>query len=263
MKAQNVQREKFCPLQSYSCADGGKGEKAVRGRRNICEKFFMALGGLFLMALTFGAPWRGTAAGTENENTAVTTAQIEEKEKPMVALTFDDGPSIYSEALLDGLKERKVQATFFLLGINMEGKEDLVKRMEEEGHLLGNHSYHHVQLNKVNRQEAKEEILATNNRIYEACGEYPMYIRPPFGEWDETLDVGVEMIPVFWTVDSLDWKLQDAQAVERHVLENVEDGDIILMHDGYETSVEAALAIVDRLLADGYRFVKADQMLMD
>ena len=240
----------------------GKERRAVgrREKRNTWEKISMTVCGMFLAALAADAAWRGR--DTRTEDTAVAKVQVKE-EKPVVALTFDDGPSIYSEALLDGLKERKVQATFFLLGINMEGKEAVVKRMEEDGHLLGNHSYHHVQLNKVSRQEAKEEILTTNNRIYEACGEYPMYIRPPFGEWDETLDVGVEMIPVFWTVDSLDWKLQDAQAVERYVLENVEDGDIILMHDGYEASVEAALAIVDRLQEEGYRFVTADQLLLD
>ena len=91
----------------------------------------------------------------------------------MIALTFDDGPSRYSEALLDGLKERKVQATFFLLGVNMEGNEEIVKRMEEEGHLLGNHTYHHVQLNKVSGREAASEILTTNNRIFEAAENIP------------------------------------------------------------------------------------------
>ena len=71
------------------------------------------------------------------------------------------------------------------------------------------------------------------------------------------------MIPVFWTGDSLDWKLKEADSIRRHVLENVEEGDIILMHDGYESSVEAALDIVDRLLAEGYQFVTADRLVMD
>lgn len=184
-------------------------------------------------------------------------------EKPRIALTFDDGPSRYSEVLLDGLKERKVLATFFLLGVNIEGNEQIVKRMEQEGHLLGNHTYHHVQLNKVSSREAAQEILTTNNRIFEISGEYPSYIRPPYGEWNESLEKQVEMIPVFWTVDSLDWKVQDVETIRRHVVENVKEGDIILMHDGYDTSVEAALQIVDQLLAEGYQFVTADQMVMD
>ncbi|HIS27230.1 MAG TPA: polysaccharide deacetylase family protein [Candidatus Pullilachnospira intestinigallinarum] len=216
----------------------------------------MAAAGMVLAVLALGA---NGGIRKDSFSAFVSAGQ----EKPMIALTFDDGPSQYSEALLDGLKERKVQATFFLLGVNMEGNEEIVRRMEEEGHLLGNHTYHHVQLNKIGLREASEEILTTNNRIYEASGEYPIYIRPPYGEWSEALEEKVEMIPVFWTVDSLDWKLKEADSIRRHVLENVEEGDIILMHDGYESSVEAALDIVDRLLAEGYQFVTADRLVMD
>lgn len=223
----------------------------------IGERLSMAVAGMILALLALGS--NGTQM-QEKKNEILTSVNLE---KPMVALTFDDGPSKYSDALLDGLKERKVQATFFLLGVNMEGNEKVVKRMEEEGHLIGNHTYHHIQLNKVSSREAAGEILATNNRIFEISGEYPMYIRPPYGEWNEKLEKQVEMIPVFWTVDSLDWKLQDTNAIRNHVMENVQEGDIILMHDGYETSVEAALEIVDQLLAEGYQFVTADRMVMD
>lgn len=196
------------------------------------------------------------------ENPSAETAALSDAPKPVVALTFDDGPSQYTDALLDGLKERGVLASFFLVGVNMEGKEETVKRIAREGHLVGNHSYHHVQLDQISEQDAKEEILTTNNRIYEITGQYPMYIRPPFGEWDEALDLGVEMFPVFWTVDSMDWKIQNGQTVAETVLDTVEDGDIILMHDGYETSLEAAWGIIDGLLESGYQFVTADQMLL-
>ena len=228
----------------------------MKHQKTIWERVSMAAAGIFLAALALGG-------GGQIRREDIRASAPAGLEKPMIALTFDDGPSRYSEALLDGLKERKVQATFFLLGVNMEGNEEIVKRMEEEGHLLGNHTYHHVQLNKVSSREAASEILTTNNRIFEAAGEYPIYIRPPYGEWNETLEDQVDMIPVFWSVDSLDWKLQDAGAIRKHVLETVEEGDIILMHDGYEASVEAALGIVDQLLKEGYQFVTADRMVMD
>ena len=94
-------------------------------------------------------------------------------DSPLVALTFDDGPSKkYTAELLDGLKKRNVKASFFLLGKSLEGNEALVKRMYREGHLIGNHTFHHVQLDRIPEKQAKEEILRTNNRIYEITGEY-------------------------------------------------------------------------------------------
>lgn len=184
-------------------------------------------------------------------------------EQPKVALTFDDGPSSkYTPLLLEGLKERGVQATFFLMGKNIEGNEDLVRQMQEEGHVIGNHTYNHVQLNRVSEQTAKEEIEKTSNEIYEVTGVYPSYIRPPFGAWKKNLDLSVTMLPVFWDIDTLDWKTQNVQSVLRIVQSQVEDGDIILMHDGYQTSVDAALKIVDLLSEEGYDFVTVDQLVV-
>lgn len=126
---------------------------------------------------------------------------------PEVALTFDDGPSPkYTPLLLDGLKERNVRATFFLLGQNVKENQELVQRMQAEGHLLGNHTYNHVQLNKIPETTARQEILKTNNEIYEATGKYPEYMRPPYGAWKKNMELCVEMLPVFWDIDTLDWK---------------------------------------------------------
>lgn len=185
------------------------------------------------------------------------------EEKPKVALTFDDGPSKrYTPALLDGLKERGVHASFFLMGKNIEGNEEIVRRMEEEGHLVGNHTYNHVQLDKVTRQEAKEEVEKTSNEIFEITGVYPSYVRPPFGAWPKDLEFCITMVPVFWNIDTLDWQTKNADSVVRIVEKNVQDGSIILMHDGYETSVEAALRIVDLLTEQGYEFVTVDELVV-
>ena len=183
--------------------------------------------------------------------------------RPRVALTFDDGPSPkYTPILLDGLKERNVHATFFLLGKNIKKNQKLVQRMQKEGHLIGNHTYHHVQLDKIGEIKAREEILKTNNLIYETTGIYPQYMRPPFGAWKKNLELCVEMLPVFWTIDTLDWKIKNAEKIVDIVQNEIDDGAIILMHDEYDTSVEAALEIVDKLRTIGYELVTVDQLIM-
>ena len=181
-----------------------------------------------------------------------------------IALTFDDGPSRkYTPILLDGLKERGVHATFFLMGKNIEGEEDIVKRMSEEGHLIGNHSYEHIQLTKAGAKAVCEAVEHTQEQIEAITGKRPEYIRPPYGDWNEELEEEIGMTPVLWSLDSLDWKLKDRAQIVDRVLKDVEDGDIILMHDIYPQSVEAALEIVDRLSAGGYTFVTADELLID
>lgn len=186
-----------------------------------------------------------------------------ELEPPLVALTFDDGPDEeYTELLLDGLKQRGVKASFFVLGKCLEGQEELLIRMKEEGHLIGNHTYNHVRLDKLTPFQAREEILKTNNRIYEATGEYPVYLRPPYGAWKKELELYVEMIPVLWNVDTLDWKCQDVSSILDSVRKNVKNGSVILMHDEYASTVKAALAIVDELKKEGYEFVTVDRLIL-
>lgn len=186
------------------------------------------------------------------------------KEKGKIALTFDDGPyPNYTRQLLEGLKKRNVKATFFILGKSAEEYPDVIETMYEDGHLIGNHTYHHVELTKVGREEFKEEILSTNKLLYELNGEYPQFIRPPFGAWEKELETELGMIPVLWTVDPLDWCTENSSAVVQRVVTKVKENDIILMHDCYKSSVTAALEIVDILQAEGYEFVTVDEILLD
>ena len=197
------------------------------------------------------------------EDTSEDTLEGGCREKKKVALTFDDGPSSkYTPLLLEGLKERGVHATFFLMGKNIEGKEALVKQMQEEGHLIGNHTYNHVQLDKISKEAAKEEIEATNQEIFEITGVYPAWLRPPYGEWKKNLDFYVGMFPVLWDVDTLDWKSKNVDSIMRIVKNEVEDGAVILMHDAYQSSVDAALQIVDLLMEEGYEFVTVDKLIL-
>ena len=135
--------------------------------------------------------------------------------------------------------------------------------MRRDGHLIGNHTWDHVQLNKIPTQKVRMEIEKTNNRIYEATGVYPSYVRPPFGAWLKDMELSVTMLPVFWNVDSLDWKLQNTEKIVKRVVKDVKEGDIILMHDIFETSVQAAFQIYDTLEKENYEFVTVDELLWE
>lgn len=220
------------------------------------------------LALTVIVLISAVSAGKEKWKQAVVRTEEKMQTKaednpPLAALTFDDGPSaVYTPKLLDGLKERGIKASFFLLGRNIPGNEEIVKRMQKEGHLIGNHTYNHVQLNTLSETRAREEILKTNNAIYEAAGIYPQYMRPPFGAWKKNMELCVEMIPVFWNIDTMDWKTQDVSSVLEIVFTEIKDGAIILMHDEYEESVAAALAVADRLQEKGYQLVTVDRLIV-
>ncbi|MCM1048559.1 MAG: polysaccharide deacetylase family protein [Clostridiales bacterium] len=187
-----------------------------------------------------------------------------DKELQKIAITFDDGPHPhYTEQLLDGLKERGVHATFFVTGEHAELHPDIIKRMYDEGHLIGNHTYSHIQLTKNNREKFKAELVQTSEVIEEITGEEVIYVRPPYGTWDKKFEEELNMIPVLWTIDPLDWCSNNAASVVNKIVAKAEENDIILMHDYYDTSVTAALQAVDRLLQEGYEFVTVDEILFD
>lgn len=182
----------------------------------------------------------------------------------VIAITFDDGPRRSTTIrLLDGLKEMNVKATFFVMGKNAVGNEDIIKRMYEEGHLIGNHTYSHIDLSTVSHAKAVEEIEKSNNLIYDITGYVPKYVRPPFGSYSDKLMMEINMTPVMWSVDPNDWNTTDVYGVVRSVVKNVKSGDIILLHDFYDTSVTAALEIITQLKAKGYVFVTVDQIILD
>lgn len=191
-------------------------------------------------------------------------AQDEGMEAKKIALTFDDGPHpYYTEQLLDGLKDRGVHVTFFVTGEHAELHPDIILRMSEEGHLIGNHTYSHMQLTKNNREEFKEELIKTNQIITEITGKEVVYVRPPYGSWDKKFESELNMFPVLWSVDPLDWCSSNASCITKKIVSNVKDNDIILMHDYYKTSVTAALQVVDELLEEGYEFVTVEEILFD
>lgn len=223
-------------------------------------QFLTSLAGPGMLSLVKQASAKATAF---EDFSTDTIAGIPVEEPPTIALTFDDGPNArYTPMLLDGLKKRNIRASFFLIGENIEGNEDILLQMRKDGHLIGNHTWDHVQLDKIPAEKARLEIEKTNNRIYEASGIYPSYVRPPFGAWIKDMELSVTMLPVFWDVDTLDWQSKNIDSILSIAQKQVHDGSIILMHDGYQTSVDAALKIADLFTEKGYVFVTADQLLL-
>ncbi|MDD3337886.1 MAG: polysaccharide deacetylase family protein [Lachnospiraceae bacterium] len=193
----------------------------------------------------------------------VTSQAVAQSAEKRIALTFDDGPSMYTERLLDGLKERQVQASFFLQGQSIQGREKVVERMQKEGHLIGNHTFHHVKLTSLTEREVQEEIEKTSNEIYKVTGCYTSFVRPPYGLWRSEIEYHVTMIPVLWNIDSLDWCNTDVGKIVKKVVSLARDGGIILMHDCYDSSVKSALQIVDELQKENYEFVTVDQLIYE
>ena len=186
------------------------------------------------------------------------------QEKPKIALTFDDGPHpVYTPRLLDGLEKRGVVATFFVTGENAAQYPDIIKRMDKDGHLIGNHTYTHIQLTSANRDKFRSELGKTNETLKQITGKDVTFVRPPYGSWDKSFETELNMFPVLWNIDPLDWCSNNADCVVRKVESNAEENSIILLHDCYETSVKAALRIIDDLTAQGYHFVTVDEILFD
>lgn len=185
-------------------------------------------------------------------------------EHPKVAITFDDGPNAeWTPKLLDGLAERGVKASFFVIGEKAEQNPQIIQRMYEEGHIVGNHTYSHVQLTRLSDSSACEEIRKTNEALYQITGVYPQYVRPPFGSWSENLECSIDLFPVMWTIDTLDWTTKNADKVVNKAISQAKDNSIILLHDNYESSVDAALRIIDELTQKGYEFVTVEQLLVE
>ena len=233
-----------------------------RSHSIFMEKSFnvwLLMAGAFAALCLIGSAVRAESLGTVQ---VIGSAEAENAKK--IALTFDDGPHpVYTQVLLDGLAKRKVKATFFITGENAEAYPELVKRMQEEGHLIGNHTYSHIQLTQGNREKFKGELVKTNEIIEEITGQGVTYVRPPYGSWDKSFEKELNMIPVLWNIDPLDWCCNDASCVIRKVESAAGEDAIILLHDSYPSTVTAALQIVDDLQQRGYVFVTVEEILFD
>ena len=179
-----------------------------------------------------------------------------------VALTFDDGPSgRFTRRLLAGLEERQVQATFFLCGYRLETYPELAQQIYDAGHEISLHGYSHTDMATLTRKELLKEIKSTRALLPKGCEA--TLLRPPGGSSTPQLEqiaAQENLAIIMWSVDPRDWATHDAAAVEAAVISQVQDGDIILLHDLSHSSVDAALAIIDRLQKENFQFVTVSQL---
>lgn len=180
----------------------------------------------------------------------------------LIAITFDDGPGAYTAQLLDELAARDVKATFFVSGYRAANYPETLKRMVSEGHQLASHTQNHENLNTLSAAKIADEISRTQDYITAAGGDNPAYIRPPYGNANKTVRAQAPSPLINWSVDPEDWKYHNADTVCSNILAGSYDGAIILVHDIYQTSVNGALAAIDKLLEQGYEFVTVRDLLL-
>jgi peptidoglycan/xylan/chitin deacetylase (PgdA/CDA1 family) len=180
---------------------------------------------------------------------------------PMVAFTFDDGPNPeYTQRILDVLTANYSHATFFVVGNNAENYPDMLKAISLAGCEIGNHTYGHKNLTSLTTDEVEEQIDKVNRAVRKATGESTTVIRPPYGAYnDEVLSLMQEPV-VLWDLDTEDWDSRNAKKVTEKVLENIKDGDIVLMHDIYDSTAEAVETLVPKLKEQGYQIVSVSEL---
>lgn len=211
---------------------------------------------VLILALLLTAANRGKQAAVTVDGPAEM-----EVDCPLIALTFDDGPRrSTTEELLDGLAQRGVKATFFLIGEMVPDCEDLVRRMEEEGHQIGSHTYDHVRLTNLNAADFARQVDRTQALLAEILGRDGFALRPPYGSIDNGVVKRADSPLILWSIDPEDWDDKDVDRIVSHIVSCAQDGDIILLHDIYPTSVEAALRVVDELHQRGFLFVTVEEL---
>lgn len=185
---------------------------------------------------------------------------------PYIAMTFDDGPSAkLTPKLLDMLKARGIKATFFVVGTNAAEYPQIIKRMVDEGHEIGNHSWSHPALNKLGAASLRKQLEDTNAAIVKGGAPRPVVMRPPYGatsaRLNKVFDEEYGMKSILWSVDPLDWKYRNSTKVYNSIVQKAHPGAIILAHDIHASTVEAMPEVFDTLLAKGYQFVTVSELI--
>ncbi|MGX8834465.1 polysaccharide deacetylase family protein [Amedibacillus sp. YH-ame6] len=235
--------------------------------------FYFEEGKLFENSATFEVGYQDIDDAVDLKNETVPTfvpypdilnepVKVINPNKPMVALTFDDGPTRrYTTAILDALKENNASATFFILGSRANNAPDVLQRMVLEGNEIGNHTYSHKQLTTLSKEKIEEEIEVTQETIYEITHLYPVLIRPPYGSKNDTvISCAHDKRVVAWTLDTRDWASKNAKTIVDNVMNTVKDGDVILMHDLYASSAQAATIVIPKLKEAGYQLVTVSEL---
>ncbi|MBR3161817.1 MAG: polysaccharide deacetylase family protein [Bacilli bacterium] len=186
--------------------------------------------------------------------------KIVNKSNKMVALTFDDGPSNNTSRVLDILDKYNVKATFFVLGTNIKGHEQIIKRMINTGHQIGNHMYSHKLVTRLKDEDILNEIKKTDKLVYNITNKKPEILRPSYGSINRRVKVIINKPIINWDIDTLDWKYHNSKRISRKVVGKVKDGDIVLMHDIYTATSNSLDIIIPKLLEKGYKLVTINEL---
>ena len=198
---------------------------------------------------------------TEKDAELYKKAQAE-KNKKVVALTFDDGPDgNTTPQALDILAKYKIKATFFVQGKNIAGNEAILKRMQADGHEIGNHSWNHPVLTQLSLEDAKKQITDTEDAIKNVLGKSSKLMRPPYGAISDDIRNSLDLSFILWNVDSLDWKTKNEASIFTEIQHQTSDGSIILLHEIHQPSVNSLPKVIEYLQEQGYSFVTVSEML--
>lgn len=205
--------------------------------------------------------FKGEVSGYISRGWKVMQSDRIDPSKPMIALTFDDGPRPGPTArILNQLEAYNARATFFVVGEFAAGQGALLNRMRAINCQIGNHTYSHPNLTTLSASGISSEITRTANIVYNATGTYPTVVRPPYGARNATVSKAANAPLILWSVDTLDWQTRNTQMIVDHVLNTVRDGDIVLMHDLYDTTAAAAEILIPELIARGYQLVTVSEL---
>lgn len=190
-------------------------------------------------------------------------SRVVDPSRKMVAITLDDGPhGVNTQKILDILDKHNARATFFMLGQNVNSNKEVVKDVYTRGNEIGIHTWSHPQLTKLSEESVKSEVKNTSDAIYNITGYRPTLVRPPYGAFNTTVRNALKDYSlILWNIDSLDWKSRDENQIVPLVMNDVEDGDIILLHDIHSTTVPAVEKIVEDLDKQGYQMVTVSELL--
>ncbi len=181
-------------------------------------------------------------------------------EKPVVAITFDDGPSQYTKEIIKTLKENDCNATFFVLGNKVEAYQDVIRESIKNGNEIGNHSYNHKWLSRLSKEKIMEQINKTQDILQQTVNYTPTHLRPTYGSVNQRIKNTTKLSITLWTIDTKDWKLKNVDRIVERAIKNIEDGDIILMHDIFERSSEALKKLIPLLKEQGYQLVTISEL---
>lgn len=205
-----------------------------------------------------------TSFSMSTNNIDNSVVKVEEKKvtnEKLIGLSYDDGPAKSSTLeILKTLKDNEATATFFILGNRVKKYADIITKIHDDGHEIGNHGYNHSSLTKLSNENIKKQIKDTSDAIFDVISEYPLLFRPPYGAYNKNVEDIVDYPFILWSIDSNDWCSITDQEVIDNIMSGLDDGKIILMHDIHKRTVNVSQTILPQIKAKGYKIVSISEL---